>query len=222
MVALLRSDRVFMKRLYIAGAGGFGREVYSWLKQTADWKVEWAFAGFLDDNRAALDRFAINPGIVGAIHEFVPVACDAIVCAIGDPRIRLKVCRTWQAQGAVFPIVRHPFSVVGDDCRIGDGSILCPGAILTTNIDVGRYVIVNLHATIGHDAKVGDGVTLSPHADVTGFAQIGEGAFLGSHASVLPGAKVGDFAKVGAGSVVLRTVAAGATVIGVPAKQILP
>jgi len=211
-----------MKPLYIAGAGGFGREVYAWLGHLPEWGRDWEFRGFLDDNRAALDRFDYPPGVVGGLSDHVPAVGEVIVCALGDPRTRLKVCRRLRELGAEFPVIRHPGSLVGTGCRLGEGTILCPGAIVTANVELGRWVVLNLHATVGHDAWVGDGVTLSPHADVTGFARIEEGAFLGSHASVLPSAKVGAYAKVGAGSVVLRSAAAGATVMGVPARQILP
>ena len=80
--------------------------------------------------------------------------------------------------------------------------------------------MLNVYATVGHDAKIGDGCTLSGHADVTGFARLGEGVFMGSHATVLPRAVVGDYAVVGAASAVVRTARAYTTVMGVPAKQI--
>ena len=211
-----------MARCFILGAGGFGREVLGWLKQSPDWEKRWDFAGFLDDNNSALGPLWNSPGIFGKIRGFEPQPGDELVCAIGDPRTRLRICRELLQRGARFPVVRHPAAVIGERCQIGAGSILCPGAVLTVDIILGDFVIVNLGATVGHDARVGDGVTLSPHADVTGYAEIAEGAFLGSHASVLPRAKVGAFATVGAGSVVLRSVSSGATVVGVPAKQILP
>jgi len=211
-----------MNRLIIMGAGGFGREVYCWLKQSADWNVKWQFAGFLDDKLSSLEGFGIVPGVLGKIKEFVPQPDDQLVCAIGDPRARLAICRRLAGMGANFPVIRHPFTVIGESCRIGAGSILCPGAIITTNVVLGAFVIANLYAIVGHDACIGDGVTLGPHSGVTGFARIEEGASLGSHASVLPSACVGSYARVGAGSIVLRVVKPGATVMGVPAKQIIP
>jgi sugar O-acyltransferase (sialic acid O-acetyltransferase NeuD family) len=211
-----------MNRLYIVGAGGFGREVFSWAKQCPEWNTRWKFAGFLDDNPAALSAFALTPGVVAPISGFVPVQGDQLICAIGDSRTRLRIARELQKRGGAFPVLRHPFSVIGEGCDFGQGTILCPGVVVTANVRVGEFVIVNICATIGHDARIGDGVTLSPHADVTGCAIVEEGAFLGSHASVIPKASVGAYARVGAGSVVFRSVNSGATVVGVPATQLMP
>ena len=55
---------------------------------------------------------------------------------------------------------------------------------------------------------------------MTGGVTLQEGAFLGSHAVIVPKVVVGAYAVVGAGSVVIRKVAPGVTVFGVPAKRI--
>ncbi|NBX34537.1 hypothetical protein EBR16_04155 [bacterium] len=47
-----------MKKLLIVGAGGFGREMHAWALQHPDHGRDWIFAGFLDDNPAALADFA--------------------------------------------------------------------------------------------------------------------------------------------------------------------
>lgn len=49
--------------------------------------------------------------------------------------------------------------------------------------------------------------------------RIGRNVWIGGGAIVLPGITVGDDALIGAGSVVTRDVAAGATVVGDPARQ---
>jgi sugar O-acyltransferase (sialic acid O-acetyltransferase NeuD family) len=210
-----------MNRLLIVGAGGFGREVLKWVHDISQSQiVDWEIGGFLDSNPNALDGFNVSLPILGDPWHFMPAFNDRFVCAIGNPSTKLRLCRHLKAQGAQFTTLIHPMAVIGPECTIGEGCFFCPGAIVTGYATLGAFVMLNVYATVGHDATIGDGCTLSGHTDVTGFARLGEGVFLGSHATVLPRAVVGDYAVVGAGSAVVRTARAQATVMGVPAKQI--
>jgi sugar O-acyltransferase (sialic acid O-acetyltransferase NeuD family) len=209
-----------MKRLLIIGAGGFGREVLSWCLQDAAYTKEWEVAGFLDSNPAALDKHTCEFGILGDPSTYSPSGDDLFVLAIGDPKTKLRLCKSLKERGASFTTLLHPTVVIGRDCRIGEGCVLCPGAVLTTNVSLGNFVIINVHSTVGHDSVIGDGSTLSAHNDVTGNVVLGEGVFLGTHACILPNTVVGDYAIVGAGSMVLKKVPAHSTVVGVPARQI--
>lgn len=210
-----------MKRLLIVGAGGFGREILCWARDIQVVQKGWSIGGFLDANPAALDPFNLPAGIIGDPASFQPSNEDILACALGDPATRRSVIAGLQARGAQFATLIHPTCVIGADCRIGTGCVLCPGAVLTTNVTLGRFVTVNLGATVGHDASVGDWCNLNVHVDLAGHASLGESVFTGSHAFVLPGVTVGDHAIVGAGAVVTRNVAAGCTVFGVPARQII-
>ena len=44
-----------MKRLFIIGAGPFGRELFGWFKQDPNYTNRFSFAGFLDNRRSLLD-----------------------------------------------------------------------------------------------------------------------------------------------------------------------
>ena len=210
-----------MKRLLIVGAGGFGREVLNWALDIPKDKRDWEVAGFLDANPAALEGFSrIHYEIFADPLNYSPQEKDLFVCAIGTPVIKLQICKTLVQKGATFITLIHPTAVIGHGCTLGVGCLFCPGSIVTADVCINDFVTLNAYATVGHDAKIGTGCTLSGHVDVTGFSVLGEGVFLGSHAVVLPGAQVGDYATVGAGSVVLKKVKPGATVMGVPAKQI--
>ncbi len=209
-----------MKRLLIIGAGGFGREVLNWALHVLPQNRDWEVGGFLDADPAVLDAYECGFPILDDPMNYLPKEDDRFICAIGHPSTKLRVCRYLKERGAQFITLIHSTAIVGDRCTIGAGCVFCPGAVVTTDVEMGDFVMMNLQSTIGHDAVVADGCTLSPHADVNGFASLGEGVFVGCHAVVLPGAKIGDYAIVGAGSVVLKKVKAGATVMGVPAKQI--
>lgn len=208
------------KRLLIIGAGGFGREVLTWANQVTPGERPWSECAFLDGNAQALEGYGVEVPIIGDPITYQPQPGDMFLCALGDPATKLKLCRHLREQGATFWTLIHPTAIIGDRCRIGEGTILCPRAILTSDVTVGDFVTFNVASGAGHDAVIGDGCTLSGHVDITGFARLGEGVFLGSHASVLPSVHVGDYAKVGAGSVVMRRVKSGVTVFGVPARPI--
>jgi sugar O-acyltransferase (sialic acid O-acetyltransferase NeuD family) len=208
------------KKMLIVGAGGFGRELLAWTLAIQSQQNEWQVSGFLDANLSALDSFDYEYPIVGTPDTFTIEPDFVFACGLGDPAIKLAVCRQMLSRGAQFVTLVHPTAVIGLNSKIGIGCILCPGAIVTSDVILGDFVTLNAHATVGHDVVVGDGCTLSGHVDVTGASSIGEGVFLGTHATILPGVKVGERARIGAGSVVIRHVKPDTTVFGSPAKPL--
>jgi sugar O-acyltransferase (sialic acid O-acetyltransferase NeuD family) len=209
-----------MKRLIIVGAGGFGREVLRWALDMAEYDRDWQIAGFLDDNLHALDDYGVDVSILGTVQDYQPGPDDLFAIAVGDPQTRIDLASTITKRGGCLATLIHPTAVIGDRVQIGLGSIICPYVVMTCDVTVGSLVIVNVHSTLGHDCKVGAASTLSCFCDVTGFVELGEGVFMGSHATVIPSVKVGHFARIGAGTTVIRNVRAGTTVFGVPGKQV--
>jgi sugar O-acyltransferase (sialic acid O-acetyltransferase NeuD family) len=209
-----------MRKLLIVGAGGFGREVYAWASDFPKESRDWEITGFLDDNLQALDHYHYDVPIIGTISDYIPKPDECLVLAVGLPPVKRNIIELLNSRGASWITLIHPTVVIGRNVQIGEGCVVCPHAMVTCDITLGNFVTLNAHSTVGHDAVVGDRTTASVHADITGFVQIGEDVFLGSHASILPGAKVGDRAVIGAGSVVLKRVKPGVTVIGVPAKPL--
>lgn len=208
-----------MKRLYIVGAGGFGREMAAWCSHHPDNGAAWELCGFLDDNPAALDSFDYSPKTVLPLASHEPGPDECFVCGIGTPSVKRDACGRLASRGGRFLTLVHPSVILGKNVALGEGVVLCPGVIITCDVTLGNFVMANIGSTIGHDAVVEDWCTLSPHCDVTGGAHLHRGVFLGSHASILPRAVVGENAVVGAGAVVLRRVRPGATVFGVPAGE---
>jgi serine O-acetyltransferase len=106
--------------------------------------------------------------------------------------------------------------------RMLTGIEIHPGAKLGRRvfIDHGSGVVIGETAEVGDDVLIYMGVVLGGTAleKVKRHPTIENDVVIGSGASVLGPITVGRGAKIGAGSVVIRPVPPGATVVGVPAK----
>jgi serine O-acetyltransferase len=88
--------------------------------------------------------------------------------------------------------------------------------------DHGTGIVIGETAVVGDDVSMLHGVTLGGTGAGRGdrHPKLGRGVLLGAGAKVLGNIAVGDFAKIAAGSVVLKSVPAHCTAAGVPARLI--
>lgn len=207
-----------MKKLIIVGAGGFGREVYQWAAKNPGNGTLFTMKGFLDDNPAALDGYRYPLGIVGAVKDYSPQTDDVFLCAIGNPQDKQRCVESLQSRGAKFTNLIHPSAVLGANITIGQGIIICPNVVISADIRIGDFVAIDSQSVIGHDSNIGHYAHVATFSAIAGGSQLGERVFIGCHSTVLPGITIGPDAVVGAGSVVTKPVAAGVTVVGIPAR----
>ena len=138
------------------------------------------------------------------VHFHVAVGCNAA---------RERLAARAAARGWLPLTVIDPAAVVAPDARVGDGCYIGAGAVVSCGATLGAGVIVNLQATVGHDAVVDSFAQICPGARVSGGCRIGARALLGSNAVVIPGVCVGADATVGASAAALRDVPGGGGVV---------
>ena len=217
------------KSLVIVGAGGLGAEVVWVAEETNRGAVRsgspypcWSVLGFADADLAKRG-YQIGPHIVhGTVEETAAKFAGKetwFLCAVGDNSAREKMARAAEALGWKPATLIHPSAIISPDARIGVGSYIAPGCVVAPRTQVGSYVIVNFHVSVGHDSILEDYAQICPGARVSGGCHVGKGAFLGSNASLTPGVVIGDEAVVGANSHAVRNVAKGITVVGCPAQS---
>jgi len=206
-----------LRKLYIVGAGGFGRECHAWASQHPDCGSAWAIAGFLDDNPAALKPYG-DFATVRPLSDHRPSADNVYLCGLGLPGAKERLVSPLVSAGAEFITFVHPRAILGARVKLGRGAVICPGAVLSTDIVLGEFSMVNLNCTIGHDAELGAWSTVSAHCDLTGYVKAADRVFMGSRASIIPGKKIGSGAVIGAGAVVVADVPPRVTVVGNPAR----
>ncbi|MEN6623777.1 MAG: acetyltransferase [Smithella sp.] len=205
-----------IKNILIVGAGGFGREVLFWAKDTfcpLSYNIKGFIVSTLDNTLTALPLPIFNE------ETYSININDYFLVAIGDPDIKKKAYNTLNLRGANFISLIHPSSIVLPTVKIGSGVIICPHSVISDNVILEDFTSINLNVTVGHDAIIKSFSTLSPHVSIGGKSTIGSLCLIGSNASVSPKVILGDKSRVTANSFVCHNTSIGSLVIGVPGKE---
>jgi serine O-acetyltransferase len=118
---------------------------------------------------------------------------------------------------------RHVMArMVSQTARFLTGIEIHPGASIGRRlfIDHGMGIVIGETAEIGDDVLLYQGVTLGGTGNERGkrHPTLGNGVVVGAGAKVLGNIVIGDCSKIGAGSVVVKSVPAKSTVVGIPGK----
>lgn len=211
-----------MKDIAIFGVGGFGREVLALIKDINRNSPKWNIVGFFDDGyeKGLMINGYPTLGTTADLNKWeTPIS---IAISIGNPVIKKKILNKITNPLVDCPTLIHPTVWIGDGefVEIGKGCIICAGNLITTNIKIGDFVILNLGCTVGHDTVIKDYAAFMPSVNISGEVTISEGVYVGTGAKIINQLEIGEYTIVGAGAVVSKTVPAHCTAVGVPAKPI--
>ncbi|SFI32288.1 hypothetical protein SAMN04487830_14213 [Pseudobutyrivibrio sp. OR37] len=104
--------------------------------------------------------------------------------------------------------------------KVGEGTIICAGTIITVDVTIGNHVIINLDCTLGHDDIINDYVTMYPSVNVSGCCNIGECVEFGTGMQIIQGLNVVSDFIVGASACVVKNIDSPGVYVGTPAKKI--
>lgn len=211
-------------RILIVGAGGHGQVVADILHEQfvareGSESVVPELA-FLDADPSLLGTRIVGIPVVGTPDDLPGTEHAGIVIALGDNRGRADLAREILGADTKQVSAVHPSAIVARSVRLGAGVMICAGAVVNPETDIGDGVIVNTGSSIDHHCSIAAFAHIAPGAHLGGTVTIGTGALVGLGASVLPNAVVGEWAVVGAGAVVVNDVAPGSTVLGCPAGPV--
>jgi sugar O-acyltransferase (sialic acid O-acetyltransferase NeuD family) len=191
----------------LIGAGGFAREIRAHMN-------DFTMKCFVDDQ-----YYKENDDNILPLSQFDATKHRALV-AIGDPKDRFDMVQKLPKGTKYFSHI-HPSAVIlGNDVEIGEGSIVCAGVIITTNVKIGKHAHLNLQSTIGHDCTIGDYFTTAPGAKISGNCTIYDCVYVGTNASVKQKVSIHSFATVGLNAGVVKSIEDSGTYIGTPAKKL--
>lgn len=209
-----------MKDIVIIGSGGVGREVSLIIQQINYLEPTWNLIGFVDDDIDSWGKFINGYSVIGGVEtlNFYNEDCYVVI-AIANYSVKKSIVEKLNNRFK-FATIINPKVWIHDFMTIGEGSIIYEGAIITSNVEIGKHVIISPKCGIGHDSVIKDYSSLLWNVNISGADTIEEGVLIGSGATVIQNKVIGKGSTVGAGSVVIDDIPSGATVVGVPGKVI--
>ncbi len=209
--------------LVIYGAGGFGREVAQLVEDINCAGGKWQLLGFIDDDRSLHGSLIGELPVLGNENYLCGLAKPpAVALGVGFPRAKREIVQklTRRCPGIEFPSLVHPSAIIGRRVRIGTGTLITANCVITVDVEIGNFVLLNLSSTVGHDAVIGDFSSCYVNVNLAGFSKLEDGVEMGTGSIVIPGKKVGSGSVIGAGAVVVNDVPEDVVAVGVPARVV--
>lgn len=205
--------------MLIVGAKGFAKEILEVFEQLGLVNEIVFFDNVSIDVPLFLyDKFKVIKSFEEVETYFKDVD-KKFVLGIGNPKYRKALSEKLIEMGGELTSIVSPITTIGKyGNSIGDGCNIMTGVVLTSDIKIGKGVLINLNCTIGHDCVLGDFVELSPNVNVSGRCSIGENTVLGTNAVIIPDIKIGKNCIIAAGAVVTKDIPDNCLVAGVPAQ----
>lgn len=205
-----------MENIYIIGASGFAKEVFSLIMIENIYNV----AAFIDvsPTKKFLEIGGFNIPIIDEMKflENQDLYNSNIAIGIGSPQIIRRIFSKYS--NYCFPNIISSKSVLGLDVKLGRGNIITQNVIFTTNIEIGNGNIFNLSSTVGHDCKIGDFNVINPAVNISGGVKLGNENLLGVGSIILQYINIGSLNIIGGSSLVTKSIEDNKLVIGVPGK----
>lgn len=213
-----------MTKLYaIYGASGCGRSLMPVARQQLARESDASEIVFIDD---ALESVAeVNAHRAMNYLAFLNETASEkyVQIAIANSHVREKIAQRLKMDGIQLWSIIADNVVLMDQLELDEGSALSPFVTIGSNVRIGKCFQANLYSYVEHDCVIGDFVTFAPGVKCNGNTHIHAHAYIGAGAMIKQGTPdqplvIGAGAIVGMGAVVTKSVPAGATVVGNPAR----
>lgn len=129
------------------------------------------------------------------------------VVAISSPTDRKKLTEKLLALGGENMSFFSSKSLISRYNDISEeGVIINSSCEISSDVTIGRGVLLGVKTLIGHDATIGEFTTLGPKVKVLGYATIGRNCNIGCGVTIMPKVVIGDNVTIGMNVMVRKNV----------------
>jgi sugar O-acyltransferase (sialic acid O-acetyltransferase NeuD family) len=196
--------------MYLFGASGHCKVIIDIILKSNIEVIEY----IIDDNPTKGEINTI-PILKTPNHDYF--IDKSLIISIGNNEIRKKIANRFLSN---YLIAIHPKSTLGINVSVNEGTVIMAGAIINSDVIIGKHCIINTNAVVEHDCYLENFVHISPSASLAGNVFVGEGTHVGIGAVIIQGVKIGKWVTIGAGAVILHDVPDFAVIVGNPGKII--
>jgi sugar O-acyltransferase (sialic acid O-acetyltransferase NeuD family) len=212
-----------MRDLYVLGTGGLAKEMAQLAAQINRVTPTWIFKGYIARSINELNCTLPYGRVVGTDEWLLSLHANAdVVVGIGHPSMRKEVSRRLNSSdGLRWPNLIHPsVQIDWDVVEMGCGNVITTNCVLTCDVEIGDFNLLNWCVTIGHDTRIGSFNVINPGSNISGHVVLNDEILVGTGSQILENLQVASRTTVGAGAVVISSIATeGGLYAGVPATR---
>ena len=208
-----------MKNVIVYGAGEFGTLIANVLSYLEEYNI----AAYGDDDPQKIGKLVEETPILGQddlLNFAKENGINTAITAIGNNMVRGDKYNLLKSNGFKMISIVHPKALIDTKVTYGDNVIIEMGTAIHTRSTIGNNVFLGGDAMIGHHNTIGNHVLVGGNVSFGGAVIVEDYVSIGVGASIKPGVRLGKGCTVGVGAAVVKDVAPGTIVVGVPAKPI--
>lgn len=216
-----------IKKIVILGTGGNSVDILDTLEDTnvQSSKTSYQCVGFLDDNPRLWGKELHGVKVIGPLAAASELRDCFFVNGIGSPENFWKKEEIITKTGVAldrFETIVHPTASVSRMAKLDLGTVVFQHVTITSNVHVGKHVIILPNSVVSHDDVIGDYSCVTGGVCIAGEVKVGKSCYLGTGSVVRGSVEIGDCCLIGMGSVVLRNISDNSVVVGNPARFLRP
>lgn len=197
-----------MKDILIIGAGGIGREAAWIIEEINKVNERWNLLGFVDDSSKMWGKELNGYKVLGDLNTLLFLKSKPyVIVAMANCKVKKHIIEKLKGNFE-FATLIHPSVRISDYIKVGQGTIIYPGTILTVNTTIGNHVLISGNCGIGHDTEIGDYSSVLWGCNFSGYDTLGEGCFIGVGTSIAQGISIEAGYKAMTGSNIIESIIA--------------